>query len=178
MKKTANILSIAIIAVILVQLIMLFIPTWTLTAAPTKKAPDPQPVNYSIMSLCFTDTEDMGKIFKTIVNDYDVNTNCVGMVVTLIFGVLTIVLNVLRFVNDRSGFETASATLVRFLMHVGTFVWAYYGITAFGESQVVPLGAAFLPIVSNIAFVVGIVLGLARLVVLFAPKFTAKKAAA
>lgn len=178
MKKTVNILSIAIIAVVLVQLIMLFIPTWTLTAAATKKVPDPQPVDYSVMSLCFTDTEDMGKMFKKIVEDYDVNTNCVGMVVTFIFGVLTIVLNCLRFVNDRSGFQTASATLIRFLMHVGTFVWAYYGITAFAESQVIPLGAAMVPTVSNIAFVVGAVLGLARLVVAFAPKFTAKKAAA
>ena len=175
MKKTINMLSIAIIVLILIQLIMMFVPTFTLTAAPTKKVPDPQPVDYSLMSLCFPNTEEMGKIFKTMVKDYDVNTNVVNHVLAFIFGVLTIAFNVMRFINDASGFETASATLIRFLMHVGTFAWAYFGVSAFMESQVMQFGSAIIPTVSYIMFAAGAVVGAVRLVLTFVPK---KKVAA
>ena len=175
MKKTINMLSIAIIVLILVQLIMMFVPTFSLTAAPTKKVPDPQPVDYSLMSLCFPNTEEMGKIFKTMVEDYDVNTNVVNHVLAFIFGALTIAFNVMRFINDASGFETASATFVRFLMHVGTFVWAYFGITAFVESQIMQFATPVIPTVSYVAFAAAAVLGAVRLALTFAPK---KKVAA
>ena len=175
MKKTINMLSIAIIVLILVQLVMMFVPNFTLTRAATKKNPDPQPESFSVMSLCFTDTEDMGKIFKNMVEDYDVNTNVVNHVLAFIFGALTLAFNIMRFINDASGFETASATLIRFLMHVGTFAWAYFGVSAFMESQVMQFGNPIVITISYVMFAAASVLGAVRLVLTFIPK---KKVAA
>lgn len=175
MKKAVTTLSIAIIVLTLLQLVMMFVPTFTLTRAATKKNPDPQPEDFSIMSLCFAETEEMGKIFKKMVEDYDVNTNVEYHVLALAFGILAIAFNLIRISNDASGFQTAYATFMRFLTHVITFVWAYFGVNAFSMSQVMQFSSSLVPTVCHVAFISASVLAVVRLVLLFVPKFVSKK---
>lgn len=179
MKKPANLLSIAVMVLALIQVVLMFLPYWTLTAAPTKKVPDPQPKDYSLQSLCWTDTEDMGKIFKATLaekdQEYVVNDNVVGLVLTFIAGCAIIVLGLMHISNVLSGFQTASATLIRVIGYILPFIWAYFGVDAFFNSQVLGMGNQGIYMASVVLFFAGAAVALARLVFVFLPK---KKVAA
>lgn len=174
MKKPANLLSIAVMVLVLLQVVLMFLPYWTLTAAPTKKVPDPQPQNYSLQSLCWTDTEDMGEIFEDTLaekdEEYVVNDNIVGLVLTFIAGCAVIVLGLLNIKNVLSGFHTASATLIRVIGYVLPFIWAYFGVDAFFNSQVLGMGNQGIYMASVVLFFAGAAVALARLVFVFLPQ--------
>lgn len=174
MKKPANLLSIVVMVLALIQVVLMFLPYWTLTAAPTKKVPDPQPQNYSMQSLCWSDTEDMGKIFEDILEakdeEYIVNDNTVGLVLTFVAGCAILILGAMNISNVLSGFHTASATLVRVIGYVLPFIWAYFGIDAFFKSQVLGMGNQAIYMASLVLFFAGAVVGVARLVFVFLPQ--------
>jgi len=164
MKKPINVLSIAIIVLLAVQIVLMFMPYFTFTPKPSKKVPDPQPQNYSLQDYCWMDTEEMEQYFEDLIEDYYVNDHAVSLVLTFVFAAVGIILNALNFKNSFNKYITFRAGMINVFTHVGSIFWVYIALTAYFTSGVLQFGNQALYTASLVVIFVTAVLVLARLV--------------
>ena len=153
MKKTVNVLSIAIILLLLVQIVVMFMPYFDFAdmVKPTKRDPNPKSV-FTLQDYCWMDTEDMGKnFFKELIEDYNVNDHAVPLVLAFVIGCVAVILNAMNFANSFNTYITFRAGLITVLTHAITGFWCYVAINAYLTSGVLQFGNQDLYMVSLIA---------------------------
>ncbi len=171
--KFITILAIALIVVLAAQLVISFLPCFTLTPKATRLNPDPVPTNYSIMSYCWTDTEDMSAAFDKMIKKYDVNDYVITLVLTSLFTVLTLVTTSMETYYAATKYRTAGATAIRVLSYIFGLAWTGMSTYCFltnGIFQYAGPSGALIKTLSLVLGIAGGVLLIARLVLAVLPK--------
>lgn len=143
MKKAVNIFSILVVVLILAQIVCTFLPYWNLTPLATRLDPNPQPTDFCIQQYCWSEARDMNKIFTEMFKEnydgakYDSNTYVIGLVLTFVFGMLSIAFSIIKLVKS---FTKANSSLITVLCHGFSVAWAYFALTNFFLNFILTLG--------------------------------------
>jgi len=157
-----GILVLSIIALILViaQFAVMAMPFMNLTPTPSRKVPDPEPRDYSILNFLWTDSEDITKIFNAKKNEsyikgFEINDYVIDFVLVNLFAVLTAIFLVWDIKNYPSKYVPASAGFVKWVGNICLFIWGGWSLFAFTNGWMLDL--CDYPLVITLNLVISIV---------------------
>ena len=136
LKNPTTVLSILAILLIIAQIAVMFIPCFNMTPVATRKNPNPQPKEYSLFSFCWSECEEMNKIIKKQVDDYQPNDFAMGIVLPNAFGLLTIIFMVIELKNLFQNYKVGGAKAVKILSNLCCLLWGGLSVYGFMTSPI------------------------------------------
>lgn len=178
LKKPVNILSIVAVVLILLQIGLMFLPCFSMSAKPTRRNPNPPVTEYSLMNYVFTDSEAMEDGFSQKIKNYRINDHVTNFVLIILFSILAVIFTLIDFKNAFEVFKTLGQTVIKIFSHTCCLILSGLAVITYLTSEVLKYKIGAAPTVCLVVSALLLVTSLVRLVMAAAPSFKKKDTAA
>lgn len=165
-KILTHILTVAMCVIVLAMLGCTFAPYFTISE-PYHFILNPNPTldHYTLVDVMWSDVQVVTTYFADQYANFDINVYVINMVLSFIFGILTVVTCVWNLANEMRRFPSMVSGV---FTHICSILWAVFTLLGYTNNDMLDLGVpAFMGIrnVIIIVSVVGAVMAAIRLVV-------------
>lgn len=179
LKKPVNLLSLVVILLVIVQIGLMFLPCFSMSAKPTRRNPNPPVTNYSLMNYVWTDSEAMEDGFSQHIKNYKINDHVTNFVLIIVFSILSLVFTLLDFKNAYEIFKTLGQTFIKIFSHSCCLILSVLAVVTYLAAPCLKIAAVTTatPTICLVTSILMLATTVARLVLAVAPSFKKKAAA-
>lgn len=165
-KLITRIFTVLACLLVIAMTVCYFFPYFTITKEANKYLdPNPQPVDYTLIDLLWTNTKVINEHFSKIYGNFDINNYVTYMVLSFVFGLATVVTSVWHTYNEIKRYPDMTSGVLTNIACVG---WGVFSLLAYLQNDLLALGTpAFMGIrpVFTIFAIVATVVAVIRFVI-------------